>query len=59
MNTETKFKPDSKFDGVMFPRHDSQPNGPQIPSMVLCKCGAMWKYHRFVDGACPTKKEKP
>jgi hypothetical protein len=45
----------SKFQGVMMPRFDGKPNGPQIQSMAKCVCGAWWKDHRFGDGACPKK----
>lgn len=56
---ERKFIEGSSFEGVWFPRHDSIPNGPKIQSMVRCKCGEFWKNHRFRDGACPAKPEKP
>ena len=52
-----KFIEGSSFEGVWFPRYDSDPNGPKIQSMVLCKCGEFWKNHRFRDGACPVKPE--
>lgn len=54
----TKFIEGSTFEGVWFPKFDSNPNGPKIQSMVLCKCGEWWKNHRFVDGACPVKEKE-
>ena len=53
--TKQQFDESSSFDGVQIPRYDSQPDGPKIQSMTLCKCGEMWKYHRFRDGACPIR----
>lgn len=53
--TEERFHPTNKFTGVMMPRWDDKPNGPQIQSMVKCVCGQWWKDHRFADGACPKK----
>lgn len=47
------FHPTRRFEGVMIPKYDSMPNGPQQQSMARCTCGGWWKYHRLVDGACP------
>jgi hypothetical protein len=52
----TEFIEGTTFEGVRFPRFDGQPNGPKLQSMVLCKCGEFWKYHRLRDGACPVQK---
>lgn len=52
---ETRWRSDSVFTGIFFPRHDSRPDGPKSQSMVSCTCGAQWNAHRYVDGACPTR----
>lgn len=52
----SKFIEGSKFDGVKYKRWPDSPNSPIDVSMVMCVCGAWWKYHRFSDGACPAKE---
>ncbi len=51
--SEPQFIEGSTFTGATFPRYESRPDGPQSQSMVKCTCGAYWKHHRMVDGACP------
>ncbi len=52
MSTE-RFHETRRFTGVETPRWDGVPAGPKVVSMVACTCGSFWKFHRFVDGACP------
>lgn len=49
----TRFIEGTQFKGVMFPRFEDRPDGPQTQSFSKCECGAWWKDHRFCDGACP------
>lgn len=51
----TVFSETDTFEGVCYPRFDSQPNGPRAQSMSRCKCGQLWNTHRFRDGACPNQ----
>jgi len=54
-----QFNENRTFEGVRYPRFESQPQGPKETSYVLCTCGRYWKDHRFRDGACPLPDPQP